>query len=153
VRVALIFSSLVTLPPARGGAVKEYVYQLVKYLRRLGMETAAVDAKWGGKQVETEYVGGAEITRIPVRPPALDHKSVLKELLFGKTAIRYTKGQFDIVQANTAWAGFAIAISCTNMFIYICHNPLWPEDSVHLGEKAIRFRGLRHEKTRRSYSA
>ena len=43
-RVALVSSGLVPVFPIRGGAVEEYVYQLSRYLRRLGVDAVVMDA-------------------------------------------------------------------------------------------------------------
>jgi glycosyltransferase involved in cell wall biosynthesis len=141
-RVALVSSGLVPIPPIKGGAVEEYVYQLSRHLRRLGVDAVAVDAKWNGIEVETDNVNGAEILRIPVRSPTLNIKrNIAMEFQFGKTASKYLhKEDFDIIHANTAWAGFALAINRkrSHSFVYTCHNPLWPEDKVHLGERVVR---------------
>ena len=141
-RVALVSAGLVPLPPIKGGAVEEYVYQLSRHLRRLGVDAVAIDAKWNGIGVETDNVNGAEILRIPVRPPTLNTKrNIAMEFQFGKTASKYlNKEDFDVVHANTAWAGFALAVNRkrSHSFVYTCHNPLWPEDKVHLGERVVR---------------
>jgi len=140
-RVALVSSGLVPLPPIKGGAVEEYVYQLSRHLRRLGVDAVAVDAKWNGIDVETDNVNGAEILRIPVRPPTLNKRNIAMEFQFGKTASKYlNKEDFDVIHANTAWAGFALAVNRkrSHSFVYTCHNPLWPEDKVHLGERVVR---------------
>ena len=63
------------------------------------------------------------------------------EFQFGKTASKYLdKEDFDVIHANTAWAGFALAINRKrpHSFVYTCHNGLWPEDKVHLGERVVR---------------
>lgn len=145
-RVALVSSGLVPLPPIKGGAVEEYVYQLSRHLRRLGVDAVAIDARWNSIGVETDNVNGAEILRIPVRPPTSNIKrNIAMEFQFGKTASKYlNKEDFDVVHANTAWAGFALAINCkrSHSFVYTCHNPLWPEDRVHLGERVVRLGSL-----------
>ncbi len=60
-RVALLSSGLVPLPPIKGGAVEEYVYQLPRHLRRLGVDAVAIDAKWNGIDVETDNVKAANV--------------------------------------------------------------------------------------------
>jgi glycosyltransferase involved in cell wall biosynthesis len=142
-RVALVSSGLVSLPPVRGGAVEEYVFQLAKHLRRLGVDAVAVDAKWGGEHVEVKDIDGTEVFMIPVKLPATNFKrSVAKELLFGKAVAKHVKDQgFNLVHANTAWAGFALAThrnAKVHGFIYTCHNGLWLEDGVHLKERMVR---------------
>jgi len=142
-RVALVSSGLIPLPPVKGGAVEEYVYQLTRHLRRLNVDAIAIDARWGGNSVEIEDVNGAEVVRIPVKPPIIGFKkNIVQELLFGKAVVKYIKNQdFDIVHANTAWTGFILALHRSNKmgrFVYTCHNPFWPEDRVHWGEKIVR---------------
>ena len=138
----MVSSGLVPLPPTKGGAVEEYVYQLPRRLRRLGVDAVAIDARWNSIGVETDNVNGAEILRIPVRPPTSSIKrNIAMEFQFGKTASKYlNKEDFDVVHANTAWAGFALAVNRrrSRNFVYTCHNPLWPEDRVHLGERVVR---------------
>ena len=127
-RVALVSSGLVPLPPIKGGAVEEYVYQLSRHLRKLGVDAVAIDAKWNGIDVETDNQNGAAILRILVRPPPLNIKgNIATEFQFGKTASKYlNKEDFDVVHANTAWAGFALAVNRerSRNFVYTCHNPL-----------------------------
>jgi len=142
-RVALVSSGLIPLPPVKGGAVEEYVYQLTRHLRRLNVDAIAIDARWGGNSVEIEDVNGAEVVRIPVKPPIIGFKkNIVQELLFGKAVVKYIKNQgFDIVHAATAWTGFILALHRSNKmgrFVYTCQNSFWPEDRVHWGEKIVR---------------
>ena len=145
-RVALVSSGLVPVPPIRGGAVEEYVYQLSRYLRRLGIDAVVIDANYDNDKLVYEESNGAQIVRVPTAKPSIGFKErILKELLFGGKATRFINREgFDIVHANTAWAGFALALHrsigkprCRG-FVYTCHNPLWPEDKVHTGEKIVR---------------
>jgi len=145
-RVALVSSGLVPVPPIRGGAVEEYVYQLSRYLRRLGIDAVVIDANYDNDKLVYEEFNGAQIVRVPIAKPSVGFKErILKELLFGKTTARYINREgFEIIHANTAWAGFTLALhrsigklKCKG-FVYTCHNPLWPEDKVHVGEKIVR---------------
>jgi glycosyltransferase involved in cell wall biosynthesis len=145
-RVALVSSGLVPVPPIRGGAVEEYVYQLSRYLRRLGIDAVVIDANYDNDKLVYEEFNGAQIVRVPIAKPSVGFKErILEELLFGKTTARYINREvFDVVHANTAWAGFTLALhrsigklKCKG-FVYTCHNPLWPEDKVHVGEKIVR---------------
>ena len=62
----------------------------------------------------------------------------MQELVFGLKASEILK-EFDIIHANTAWAGFAVATRLRNKnLIYTCHNPLWPEENVHTSEHIVR---------------
>ena len=141
-RIALVSSGLVPIPPIKGGAVEEYVYQLAKHLRKLGVDAIAMDAKWGGNSVEVNDVNGVSIIKVPVRPLAQNIKrNIIMELQFGRAVGKYLRNEeIDVVHANTAWAGFALAINRNQSYglVYTCHNPLWPEDKVHLGERAVR---------------
>jgi len=141
-RVALVSSGLVSIPPIKGGAVEEYVYQLTKHLRKLGVDAIAMDANWGSNSVEVNDVNGVEIVKVPVRPSAQNIKrNIIMELQFGRAVSKYLRNkEIDVVHANTAWAGFALAINRNqpHRLVYTCHNPLWPEDKVHLGERVVR---------------
>jgi glycosyltransferase involved in cell wall biosynthesis len=142
-----VSSGLVPVPPTRGGAVEEYIYQLSRHLRRLGIDAVVIDANYDNDKVIYENVDEAQIVRAPIPKPCANFKErILQELYFGRIATRHiNKEGFDIVHANTAWAGFALALHRSmgrlrsQGFVYSCHNPLWPEDKVHMGEKIVRF--------------
>jgi glycosyltransferase involved in cell wall biosynthesis len=145
-RVALISSGLIPIPPVRGGAVEEYVYQLSRHLRRFGVDAVVIDANYDDNKLVYEELNGAQIVRIPTTKPFIGFKErIIKEFLFGRAASRYISREgFDIIHANTAWAGSALALHksigklrCRG-FVYTCHNPLWPENKVHMGEKIVR---------------
>jgi len=140
VNVAVVSSGLIKLPPIQGGAVEEYVYQLVKHLRRLGVDAVAVDSTHGGKS-RFEEVEGVPILRVPT--PGLRRAPkgfVLTEYVFGFKASKTVREMgIETVHANTAWAGFALAKSLGRIpLVYTCHNPLWPEERVHAQEYVVR---------------
>lgn len=139
-RVALVSSGLVPLPPTRGGAVEEYVLQLAKHLRRHGVDTLAID--FTRKNYTVEEMDGVIIVRIPVPNVSISiKKDIMRELLFGTSVARYiNKLGIDILHVNTAWAGFSITLRKRDdsKLVYTCHNPLWPEDEVHASEKFVR---------------
>jgi starch synthase len=146
-KVALVSSGLVPLPPTRGGAIEEYVYQLSRHLRRLGVDAVAVDAKYCGDRVVYDSINGARIARIPTTRPHISFKErIVRELVFGRSATRFINEEgFNVIHANNAWIGFTLALHRSMRrfrsqgFVYTCHNPLWPEDRVHMGEKIVRF--------------
>ena len=140
-KVAIVSSGLVSIPPTRGGAVEEYVYQLTRHLRALGMDAVAVDFTLS-RRLEYKEHNGALIVRVPIkRFTGLPKERILRECLFGFEVSRYLKELgIEIVHANTAWAGFTLAKTLHNKvaLIYTCHNPLWPEDDVHTPEHVVR---------------
>lgn len=144
--MALVSSGLVPVPPVRGGAVEEYVYQLSRHLRRFGVDAVVIDANYDDNKLVYEELNGAQIVRIPTTKPFIGFKErIIKEFLFGRAASRYISREgFDIIHANTTWTGSALALhksigkfKCRG-FVYTCHNPLWPENKVHSGEKIVR---------------
>jgi len=139
-RVAVVSSGLVELPPVRGGAVEEYVYQLVKHLRRLGVDAVAVDSALSGRP-GLEEVEGVPILRVPAPDLRRAPKGfVLTEYVFGLAASKVV-GEVgaEIVHANTAWTGFALAKSLAEIpLVYTCHNGLWAEERVHAQEYVVR---------------
>ncbi|WP_448578964.1 glycosyltransferase family 4 protein [Thermosphaera sp.] len=144
-RVALVSSGLVPVPPIKGGAVEEYVYQLSRHLRKLGVKAAIIDANYNSDEVIYENINGAEIVKVPTPKPITSFKKgIIGEFLFGRAVAKYVnKEGYDIIHANTAWVGFALAVHrhirrTSQGFVYTCHNPLWPEDTVHAGEKIVR---------------
>jgi len=146
-RVALVSSGLIPVPPVKGGAVEEYVYQLSRHLRMLGVDAVVIDANYDNDKVVYENVNGAQIVKVPTPKLQIRFKErIIQELLFGRAVFKYIdKEGFDIVHANTAWVGFTLAMHRgivrlrSQGLVYACHNPLWPEDKVHTGEKIVRF--------------
>jgi glycosyltransferase involved in cell wall biosynthesis len=144
--VALVSSGLIPIPPTRGGAVEEYVYQLSRHLRRLGIDAVVIDANYDSSRVVYEDVNGAQVVRVPTAKPSVGFKErILKEILFGSITASYiNREDFDVVHVNTAWVGFTLALRRSagklksQGFVYTCHNPLWPEDRVHVREKIVR---------------
>ena len=140
-RVAIISSGLVSIPPIRGGAVEEYVYQLTRHLRALGMNAIAVDFTLS-KRLKYEERNDTLIVRIPITKfTGLPKKRILREYFFGFRASRYLKELgIEVVHANTAWAGFALAKTLRNKtaLVYTCHNGLWSEENVHTSEHVVR---------------
>jgi len=145
-RVALVSSGLVPVPPVKGGAVEEYVYQLSRYLRMLGVDAVAIDANYDSDKVVYGDVNGAQIVKIPTPKLQIRFKErIIQEFLFGRAVVKHIdKEGFDIIHASTAWASFSITLYRgigrlrSQGFIYTSHNPLWPEDKVHMGEKIVR---------------
>jgi len=140
-KVAIISSGLISIPPIHGGAVEEYVYQLTKHLRALGIDAVAIDFTLS-RRLEYEERNGALIVRIPItRFTWLPKKRILREYFFGFRASRYLKELgVELVHANTGWAGFALAKMLRDkmVLVYTCHNPLWPEENVHASEHVVR---------------
>jgi len=112
-RVALESSCLTPVPLVRGGAVEEYVYQLLRHLRRFGVDAEVIDANYDNDKLAYEELNGASIVKVPSAKPFVSFKErIINELLFGNAVIRYIGREgFDIVHANTAWAGFALALN------------------------------------------
>jgi len=141
VKVAIVSSGLVGIPPTRGGAVEVYVYQLTRHLRALGMDAIAIDFTLN-KRLEYEEHNGALIVKIPIKGfTGLPKGRILRECFFGFRVSRYLKELgIEITHANTAWAGFTLAKTLRNKvaLIYTCHNGLWPEENVHTSEHVIR---------------
>lgn len=138
-KVALLSSGLVPLPPVRGGAVEEYVFQLSRHLRKLNVEAVAVDYTFNDNDVGLHDNNGSLILKIRVpRITKAPKKLILQELIFGFKTSELLYG-FDVIHANTAWAGFAVALRHGNRnLIYTCHNGLWPEERVHASERIVR---------------
>jgi len=140
-RVAIISSGLISIPPIHGGAVEEYVYQLTRHLRAIGVDAVAVDFTLD-KVLEYVEHDGALIAKIPItRFTRLPRERIIQEYFFGLRASRYIRDLgVDIVHANTAWAGFALAMTLSNgmPLVYTCHNPLWPEEKVSISEHIVR---------------
>ncbi|MEM0240946.1 MAG: glycosyltransferase family 4 protein [Candidatus Nezhaarchaeales archaeon] len=143
-KVALISSGLLPVPPRKGGAVELYVLKLCEALRGLGVEAYVIDRLWSNidknnyiVRVKVPTLVDSEIlTSILGRSKHL----ILKEVVFGIYASKVLR-EFDIIHANTAWVGYTLIHMSRKLrarFVYTCHNPLWPEENVHLGERLVR---------------
>jgi hypothetical protein len=87
-RVALVSSGLIPVPPVRGGAVEEYVYQLSRHLRRFGVDAVVIDANYD--ELIYEELNEAQIVKVPTAKLSIGFKErITKEFLFGRVASRY----------------------------------------------------------------
>ncbi|MEM3863867.1 MAG: glycosyltransferase family 4 protein [Metallosphaera sp.] len=143
-KIALISSGLLPVPPRRGGAVELYVLKLCEALRRLGVEAYVIDRLWNNTNKSDHTV------RVKV-PTLVDSKIltnilgrsrhfILKEVVFGISVSRALK-EFELIHANTAWVDYTLAHMTHKLrarLVYTCHNPLWPEKNVHFGERVVR---------------
>jgi len=138
-KVALLSSGLIPLPPTKGGAVEEYVFQLSRHLRKLGVEAVAIDFTFSDSDVGLHEISGSLILKVKVsKIDRAPKKRILQELVFGLKASEILE-ELDVIHANTAWAGFAVATKLKNKsLVYSCHNPLWPEEKVHVSEHVVR---------------
>ncbi|MEM4847437.1 MAG: glycosyltransferase family 4 protein [Thermosphaera sp.] len=143
-KVALISSGLLPVPPRKGGAVELYVLKLCEALRRLGVEAYVVDRLWSNIN-KNNYIVRVKVptlvdSEILTSTLGRTKHLVLKEVVFGIYASKVLRG-FDIIHANTAWVGYTLIHMTRKLharFIYTCHNPLWPEENVHFGERLVR---------------
>ncbi len=135
-KVAILSSGLVPVPPTMGGAIEEYVFQIATCLRALGIEATVID-----RVFPCEYrVPTKEITRLAVPDVAcsVPKREILQELVFGLYSSK-TLRRYDLVHANTPWAAFsAMNLSVRSKFVYVCHNPLWPSSTIKWSERIVR---------------
>ena len=143
-KVALVSSGLLPVPPRRGGAVELYVLKLCEALRRLDVEAYVIDRLWNNTN-KSDHIVRVKVptlvdSEIPTNILGRSRHLILKEVAFGISASRALK-EFEIIHANTAWVGCTLAYKTRELrarFVYTCHNPLWPEENVHLGERFVR---------------
>ncbi|MEM3834135.1 glycosyltransferase family 4 protein [Pyrobaculum sp.] len=140
-RIAIVSSGIIELPAKRGGAVERYVYNLAKHLRMLGVEAYAIDCS---KTINSALRGDGIIkvkcdNWINTLCSETNTKcNVLREVIFAKKVANILN-EFDVVHANTAWVGFTLSTMLKKpTLVYTCHNGLWPEEQVHLGERVVR---------------
>ena len=137
-RVALLSSGLVPVPPVMGGAVEEYVFQLAKNMRRQSINAVTLDRSFAEAETLNSNVV-AKLRTIAV-PSYFPKKDILQEFLFGVTCSRKLRG-YDLAHANTPWVGLSVlsrACSGGLKLVYTCHNPLWPSESIRWEEKLVR---------------
>ncbi len=135
--LALMSSGLISIPPEKGGAVEEYVFQLGKCLRSLGINANVIDLHFSRANPFPTLIQEIYSPKIPSFIPK---KDLLQELIFSHYSVKKLMN-FNIIHSNTAWVGFATKKLISNKlikFVYTCHNPLWPQKEVGLSEKIIR---------------
>jgi len=126
IKVCLISSGLIKVPPRYGGAVERYVYYTSKSLGTLGVEADVIDAKYSAKDPDEERMM-PRIIRL--RRYAIFSSSILSELAFG-LAVKRTSifREYDIIHANTSIPGFFVVRHKhrgERPFIYTCHRSSW----------------------------
>ncbi|ABP49963.1 glycosyl transferase, group 1 [Pyrobaculum arsenaticum DSM 13514] len=118
------------------------MYNLAKHLRMLGVDAYAIDCiKTAGHENQEDFIlrvkCDSNLHKVLCRE-ASARCNVLKEVVFARRATKILD-KFDVVHVNTAWVGFTLSLLLRRpRFVYTCHNPLWPEDQVHFGEKIVR---------------
>ena len=100
-KVAIVSSGLVSIPPTRGGAVEEYVYQLTRHLRALGMDAVAVNSTLNGR-LGCEEHNGTLIVRVLIKNTGLPKERILRGCYFGFRDSRCLKEiGIEMMHANT----------------------------------------------------
>ncbi|MDW8083047.1 MAG: glycosyltransferase family 4 protein [Sulfolobales archaeon] len=144
VTVGLISSGLVPVPPKRGGAVELYVYKLCEALRNLGIRSYVIDRTWPNRgehrNIIRVKIGGVTDSEILSYILGRSKHNIIREMVFGFKVAGIAK-EFEVVHANTAWAGYVLSNLINRKrikIIYTCHNGLWLEERVHLSERIVR---------------
>jgi glycosyltransferase involved in cell wall biosynthesis len=113
-RIVLVGSGAVKIPPERGGAVERIEYELARYLAKKH-DVSIVDIS------EERVQEGIKFYNVKTR----FKNRFLKEFFFGRNAVKSVKKiKPDITHVHTLFTGLAFAMS-HEKYIYTSHNPSW----------------------------
>ena len=146
IKAVLISSGRVLVPPLQGGGVEEYVFRLARHMRDFGIDTLIIDTSLG----DSEYVStvsNTPILRISSRRITnLPKSEIINEMLFGLSVARKMREMTDVnvYHLNSAFNSFIITKVASRkgnetIIIYTCHNSFWPEETVHVNERVVRW--------------
>jgi glycosyltransferase involved in cell wall biosynthesis len=129
-KVCLVGSGIVQIPPKRGGAVERIIYDIAQTISK---EHNVVVLDFGEKEERIEE-DGFEIWRIPISKTS----PFLQKLKFGlKALFKIKQLNPDIVHLHTVFSGLPIALFKPTRLIYTCHNPSWVINNPGLGNLIV----------------
>ncbi len=130
-KITLVGSGVVSIPPKRGGATELIIYELSKFLSKQGHDVTVFDLKEKNNK-NAEIIEGAHYKRFWI--PKFNNVFLLRfsELLFGVEAfIKARKNGSDIVHCQTVFSALPFAIFRLfgpKKIVYTSHNPAWTVD-------------------------
>lgn len=143
-RVALISSGRIQLPPKSGGAVEEYIYQLSKRLERYGCEAIAIDFTFDYREGGIHRINGAHVLKIliPNISRNAPRNEIIQELMFGRRVRQILDTyDFDIIHLVTLWSSIPLVfkrnLNYKMKFIYTCHNGIWIKETLFPRQKIV----------------
>jgi len=142
VRVALVSSGIIPIPPIKGGGVEAHIFNLAKALSRLNVEVEIIDSDRRDKINNIENIAIRRLNVPNVSLPSLYRfntlSSIINENIFGHRVAKFLKySKYDLIHVHTVYAGFHIVKVINMPIIYTCHNPLWNVKNPHLYERVV----------------
>ncbi len=139
-KITLVGSGVVSIPPKRGGATELIIYELSKHLPKKGFEIIVYDLKESTNK-KYEIMNGSVYERFSV--PRLDNVLFLRlsEFLFGVRSLFHTlNNKTDIVHCQTVFSALPFTLlkhfGCKKL-VYTSHNPAWTAEKNDLLNKII----------------
>ncbi len=128
-RIVLIGTGVLKIPPEKGGAIEKLIYEIAKYVSKFH-ESYVVDFE----NSTTEF------KKIVVKHKPFRHKilSMLSEFLFGLKSLKVIeKIQPHVVHVQTVFTGLVFALT-KKPYIYTCHNPAWSAKKIDLLNRIVK---------------
>jgi len=124
-KTCLISSGVIRVPPKYGGAVEQYVYQIARNLKNLGVDVDIIDAQFFGDESQDEK-NELKIIRLKTLFQKSGVSSLTK-LSFGFSIVRSDiLKNYRIIHVNTILPGsFVTRFYKFRPIIYTCHNSDW----------------------------
>jgi glycosyltransferase involved in cell wall biosynthesis len=139
-KIVLVGSGVVPIPPTGGGATELIIFELSKALAKNNHTVKVFDIKTENNE-EHENFGGAAYERFAV--PRFGNVFLLRasELLFGaRSLVRTLRESPDVVHCQTVFSSLPFAISkmfVPGKFVYTSHNPAWTDGNRDVFNRII----------------
>jgi len=127
--VMLICSSQVSVPPKKGGAIEEIVFEIAKHVKK-NIEPIAIS------RARFKYPG---IKCIIIRSKIRKNKilAIIEDIFFGIKCVSVIENaKPDIVHLNTTFTSFPIMLLTkkgNTKFVYTSHSPSWTVPNGEIG--------------------
>lgn len=129
-KIVLVGTGTLPIPPQKGGAVEKIIYELAKFISNYH-KVYVIDFK-----NKSENINKIIVKHKPIRCKFL---SILSEFLFGLKSMKILKSlNPDIVHVQTVFTALALALFNIK-YIYTCHNPVWTTHKIDMLNKIVKF--------------
>lgn len=131
-KVCLVGSGIVQIPPDKGGAVERVIHNLAEILSQ-EHEVTVLDFGREKKIVEND---GYRKIRIPISRT----NPFVQRAKFGmKSSIEISKLEPDVVHLHTIFSGLPICLlNADRKVVYTSHNPAWVAESVGISNSFVK---------------
>lgn len=130
-KICLIGSGIVQIPPKEGGAVERVIQNLAEILSQ-EHEVTILDF---GDERNTLEMNGYNILRIPLS----DTQPQWQRIKFGlKSAMEIPELDPDVVHLHTVFSGFPVALLKPRKLVYTSHNPAWTAENLDVSNSLVK---------------